>query len=70
MIRTGARPTIGRSCSRSSCSPTPKGVTRSREIAQLCQDNVVFMALSADATPHFTTIADFLSRQQAQIISI
>jgi transposase len=47
-----------------------KGVTSSREIAQLCQDNVTFMALSADTTPHFTTIADFISRQQEQIISI
>jgi transposase len=47
-----------------------KGVTSSREIAQLCQDNVTFMALSADTTPHFTTIADFISRQQDQIISI
>src|SRR3970282_689066 len=34
-----------------------KGVTSSREIARLCQENVVFMALSADSRPHFTTIA-------------
>lgn len=47
-----------------------KGVTSSREIAQLCRDNIVFMALSADTTPHFTTIADFISRQQDQIVSI
>ena len=47
-----------------------KGVTSSREIAQLCQDNVMFMALSADSAPHFTTIADFISRQQDEIISI
>jgi transposase len=47
-----------------------KGVTSSREIAQLCRDNVVFMALSADTAAHFTTIADFISRQQAQIVSI
>ncbi len=47
-----------------------KGVTSSREIAQLCQDNVMFMALSADSTPHFTTIADFISRQQDEIVSI
>ena len=47
-----------------------KGVTSSREIAQLCQDNVMFMALSADTTPHFTTIAYFISRQQEQIVSI
>jgi len=47
-----------------------KGVTSSREIAQLCCDNVVFMALSADSSPHFTTIADFISRQQGEIVSI
>src|SRR6516162_4190348 len=47
-----------------------KGVTSSREIAQLCQDNVMFMALSADSAPHFTTIADFISRQQDEIVSI
>lgn len=47
-----------------------KGVTSSREIAQLCSDNVVFMALSADTTPHFTTIAHFVSRQQDAIVSI
>ena len=44
-----------------------KGVVSSREIAQLCLDNIVFMALSADTTPHFTTIADFISRQQEQM---
>jgi transposase len=47
-----------------------KGVTSSREIAQLCCDNVVFMALSADSAPHFTTIAHFISRQQEEIVSI
>jgi len=47
-----------------------KGVTSSREIAQLCRDNVVFMALSADSAPHFTTIADFISRQHDEIVSI
>ena len=47
-----------------------KGVTSSREIAQLCCDNVVFMALSADTTPHFTTIANFISRQHDEIVSI
>ena len=47
-----------------------KGVTSSREIAQLCSDNVVFMALSADSAPHFTTIANFISRQQSEIVSI
>ena len=39
-----------------------RGVTSSREIARLCRENVVFMALSADSTPHFTTIAAFIAR--------
>ncbi len=47
-----------------------KGVSSSRQIEQLCRDNVVFMALSADSAPHFTTIADFISRQQDEIVSV
>ena len=38
-----------------------RGVTASREIERLCRENVVFMALSADSQPHFTTIADFIA---------
>lgn len=47
-----------------------KGVIYSRRIAQLCCENVVFMALSADTRPHFTTIADFVSSMQNEIIGI
>jgi len=39
-----------------------RGVTSSRKIERLCRENIVFMALSADSQPHFTTIADFISR--------
>jgi transposase len=45
-----------------------RGVTSSREIAGLCRENVVFMALSADTTPHFTTIADFVSSLENEIV--
>jgi transposase len=38
-----------------------RGVTSSRRIAKLCEQNVMFMAVSADARPHFTTIANFVS---------
>jgi len=38
-----------------------RGITSSRKIAQCCQENIIFMALSADTHPHFTTIADFRS---------
>jgi len=47
-----------------------RGVTSSRQIERLCQENVVFMALSADSAPHFTTIADFVSSLEAQIVSM
>ena len=38
-----------------------RGVTSSRKIEALCRENVVFMAISADNRPHFTTIAEFIS---------
>jgi len=38
-----------------------RGITSSRKIARACEENVVFMALSANTRPHFTTIADFIS---------
>ena len=47
-----------------------KGITSSRKIAQCCTENVVFMALSADTQPHFTTIASFISSMEKQITSI
>jgi transposase len=47
-----------------------KGIIFSRRIAQSCTENVIFMALSADTHPHFTTIADFVSSMQEEIVSI
>ena len=44
-----------------------RGVTSSREIERLCRENVVFMALSADSSPHFTTIADFVATLDGEI---
>lgn len=38
-----------------------RGITSSREIEQGCRENIIFMALSADSQPHFTTIANFIS---------
>jgi transposase len=40
------------------------GITSSRQIEALCRSNIVFMALSADSRPHFTTIADFERKRQ------
>jgi transposase len=47
-----------------------KGIIYSRKIEALCRENVVCMALSADSTPHFTTIADFVSSLSGEITDI
>lgn len=47
-----------------------RGITSSRHIEQCCKENIVFMALSADTSPHFTTIADFISTLGAEIITL
>jgi transposase len=47
-----------------------RGILSSRRIAACCEENVLFMALSADTRPHFTTIAAFVSSMQEQIISV
>ncbi len=47
-----------------------RGVTTSRQIEQLCRENIIFMALSCDTQPHFTTIADFVSKLSAEIETI
>ncbi len=39
-----------------------RGLTSSRQIERLCKENVVFIALSGDSQPHFTTIANFVSQ--------
>ena len=44
-----------------------RGVTSSRQIEKLCKENVVFMALSADTQPHFTTIAKFIAQMDSVI---
>jgi transposase len=38
-----------------------RGIIGSRRIARACEENVVFMALSGDSRPHFTTIAHFIT---------
>lgn len=47
-----------------------RGVTSSRRIEALCRENVLFMALSADTQPHFTTIADFISSSSEEIAKL
>ena len=43
-----------------------RGITSSRKIAQCCEENIIFMALSAHTRPHFTTLADFISNQDEE----
>ena len=47
-----------------------RGITSSRKIEQCCRENIIFMALSADTRPHFTTIADFISTLDQEIIKL
>jgi transposase len=47
-----------------------RGILGSRKIAQVCCENVTFMALSADSRPHFTTIASFISTMHKEIVSM
>ncbi len=47
-----------------------RGVTSSREIARLCREHIVFMALSGDSQPHFTTIAGFIATLGSEIESV
>ncbi len=47
-----------------------RGITSSRKIAQSCEENIIFMALSANTRPHFTTIADFISSLDEQAIAL
>jgi transposase len=47
-----------------------RGITSSRKIEQCCRENIIFMALSCDTHPHFTTIADFISTLDQEIINL
>ena len=47
-----------------------RGITSSRKIARCCQENIIFMALSADTQPHFTTIADFIASLDREILRL
>lgn len=47
-----------------------RGITSSRKIEQCCRENIIFMALSADTCPHFTTIADFISSLDHEIVRL
>ncbi len=45
-----------------------RGITFSREIAKCCEENVVFMALSSYSRPHYTTISNFISTMDKEVV--
>jgi transposase len=47
-----------------------QGMVSSRSIERACRDNVLFIAITGDAKPHFTTIADFVARSRDAIASV
>jgi transposase len=47
-----------------------KGIVSSRRLAEACERNIQFMALSADTHPHFTTIADFVSQMHREVAGV
>jgi transposase len=47
-----------------------RGITSSRKIARLCDENIICMALSADTHPHYTTIADFIATMDTECIDL
>lgn len=47
-----------------------RGIMSSRKIARACEENMVFVALSANTRPHFTTIANFISSMDKATIKI
>lgn len=47
-----------------------RGIVSSRQIEAACRTNVLFMALSGDSCPHFTTLAAFVAELGEQIKAI
>ena len=47
-----------------------RGITSSRAIDSLCRTDLKFMALAGGETPHFSTIADFVSRKPQAIVDV
>ncbi len=47
-----------------------RGIVSSRKIEACCRENVLFMALSGDSQPHFTTIANFVAQMSDHIAAL
>ncbi len=43
------------------------GLVSSGKIATACETNILFMSLSADVQPHYTSVASFVARMSEQI---
>jgi hypothetical protein len=47
-----------------------RGITSSRDLAWQCRHNILFKALCCDSSPHYTTIAEFISSRSQEIESL
>lgn len=47
-----------------------RGMVSSRTIERLCRENVLFMAISGDSAPQFTTIAKFVRELAGEVAAI
>lgn len=47
-----------------------QGIVSSRDIERACREHVTFIALSGDTSPHFTTIASFVSTLEDDIAKV
>jgi transposase len=47
-----------------------RGILRSRDMALACEQNIVFMTLSGDNIPHFTTLAGFVRELKKEIADL
>lgn len=47
-----------------------RGLVSSRRIEAACRENVIFMAVAGGEMPHFTTLASFVSSNEAAIVAL
>jgi hypothetical protein len=47
-----------------------KGLISSRRLAEACERNVQFKALTADSQPHFTTVAEFIASMDKEVVGV
>jgi transposase len=47
-----------------------RGLISSRRMEAACRENVVFMAVAGGEMPHFTTLASFVSKNEAAIVAL